>query len=62
MAICFPGIASKVNRARLQQCGPRPGDDDKLHDHDYDKNDEPDHRITRGHERAEHLDDLARIS
>ncbi len=60
MAICLPGIASRVKRADDLGDAPRAlGDDDEVDDHQDGKDHQADRVVAADDELAEGLDDLA---
>ena len=60
IAICLPGMASRVKRAATSAMRRRAlGDDDEVHDHQDREHDHPDDEVAAHHEAAEGLDDVA---
>ena len=60
MAICLPGMASRVKRAETSAMRPALGDDDEIDDHQDAEDDDADDEVAAHDEAAEGLDDLAR--
>ncbi len=60
IAICLPGMASRVNRAATSAIRPEPlGDDHKVDDDQDDEDHDADDEVALHHEAAEGLDDVA---